>query len=43
MSHDEVPLLSSVLDAPTDRRAFLSRAALLGTTLPALGTALGGL
>jgi nitrite reductase (NO-forming) len=40
MSRDDVPLLSSVLDGATGRRSFLSRAALLGTTLPALGTAL---
>ena len=40
MTHDDVPLLSRVLDAPTGRRAFLSRAAVLGTALPTLGTAL---
>jgi len=40
MPHDDVPPLSSLLDAPTGRRAFLSRAAVLGTALPAFGTAL---
>ena len=40
MAEESVRRLSDLLSGATGRRGFLSRAAVLGTTLPALGTAL---
>jgi len=40
MANESARRLSDLLSGATGRRAFLSRAAVLGTTLPALGTAL---
>ena len=40
MTDDATPKLSDLLRGATGRRLFLSRAAVLGTALPALGTAL---
>src|SRR5690242_2376328 len=40
MADESARKLSDLLSGATGRRAFLSRAAVLGTTLPALGTAL---
>ena len=36
------PKLSDLVQAPTDRRAFLARASVLGVTIPAVGAALAG-
>src|SRR5512141_2010655 len=40
MGDESTRRLSDLLSGATGRRGFLSRAAILGTTLPALGTAL---